>query len=59
MRRLIKREESLTSVALDLGFSAPSNFSRFFKEHTGVTPSAFRRAAGAAMPATVTGVATN
>lgn len=57
MRRLISQEESLTSVALDLGFSAPSNFSRFFKEHTGVTPSAFRRAASAAMPATVTGLA--
>lgn len=57
MRRLISKEESLTSVALDLGFSAPSNFSRFFKEHTGVTPSAFRRAASGAMPATVTGLA--
>jgi AraC-like DNA-binding protein len=32
-------------VALDLGFSAPGNFSRFFKEQTGVSPSTFRRAA--------------
>jgi AraC-like DNA-binding protein len=45
MRRLIARGESLTNLALDLGFSAPSNFSRFFKEHTGVSPSTFRRAA--------------
>lgn len=39
MRRLVDEGESLTSVALDLGFSAPGNFSRFFKEHTGVSPS--------------------
>ncbi len=35
----------LSDVAFDLGFSAPSNFSRFFKEHIGVSPSTFRRAA--------------
>lgn len=57
MRRLISEGASLTSVAVDLGFSAPSNFSRFFKEHTGVSPSTFRRAASGAMPATVTGLA--
>lgn len=57
MRRLISKGESLTSVALDLGFSAPGNFSRFFKEHTGVTPSTFRRAASGATPSTVTGLA--
>lgn len=57
MRRLIRERESLTSVALDLGFSAPSNFSRFFKEHTGVSPSTFRRAAVGATPSTVTGLA--
>lgn len=56
MRRLISKGEPLTSVALDLGFSAPGNFSRFFKEHTGVSPSTFRRAAGGAMPATMTGL---
>lgn len=57
MRRLIRERTSLTSVALDLGFSAPSNFSRFFKEHTGVSPSTFRRAAVGATPSTVTGLA--
>lgn len=46
----------LTDVALDLGFSAPGNFSRFFKEHTGVSPSIFRRAVRAPLPTTVTGV---
>lgn len=56
MRRLISQGEPLTSVALDLGFSAPGNFSRFFKEHTGVSPSTFRRAAGGAIPATMTGL---
>lgn len=45
MKRLINRRIPLTDVALDLGFSAPGNFSRFFKEHTGVSPSTFRRAA--------------
>jgi AraC-like DNA-binding protein len=57
MRRLIRERESLTDVALDLGFSAPSNFSRFFKEHTGVSPSTFRKAATGAVPSTVTGLA--
>lgn len=57
MRRLIRERESLTDVALDLGFSAPSNFSRFFKEHTGVSPSTFRKAAVGAVPSTVTGLA--
>jgi len=57
MRRLIDGSESLTTVAMDLGFSATNNFSRFFKEHTGVSPSTFRRAAVATMPATITGLA--
>jgi AraC-like DNA-binding protein len=56
MRRLIDDGEPLTSVAFDLGFSAPGNFSRFFKEHTGVSPSTFRRAAGKTLLAPVTGL---
>jgi transcriptional regulator GlxA family with amidase domain len=40
VRLLVQQEEPLTSVALDLGFSTPGNFSRFFRE-TGVTPSSF------------------
>lgn len=57
MRRLINGSEPLTTVAMDLGFSATNNFSRFFKEHTGVSPSTFRRAAITTMPATITGLA--
>jgi len=45
VRRLKCRDEPLTSVALELGFSSPGNFSRFFKEHVGVSPSTFRRVA--------------
>lgn len=54
MRR-VAQGGALTEVALDLGFSAPGNFSRFFKEHTGVSPSIFRRAVREPLPATVTG----
>ncbi len=45
INRLTRCEESLTSIALNLGFSAASNFSRFFRDHTGVTPREYRRAA--------------
>lgn len=59
VRRLVQQEEPLTSVALDLGFSSPGNFSRFFRDHMGVTPSKFRRAATGAgtAPHLLTGVA--
>ena len=56
VRRLVQQEEPLTSVALDLGFSTPGNFSRFFREHMGVTPSEFRRAATGTAPHLLTGV---
>jgi len=55
MRR-VGEGESLTAVAIDLGFSAPGNFSRFFKEHTGVSPSTYRRAATEPSLAPVTGM---
>ncbi len=58
MRR-VSEGSALTEVALDLGFSAPGNFSRFFKEHTGVSPSIFRRATrdpSPVTPVTVTGI---
>lgn len=41
--RLTSGEDSVTAMALDLGFSSPGNFSRFFKEHMGISPSRFRR----------------
>ncbi len=34
--------ESLTAVASNLGFNAQGNFTRFFRQHTGVAPSAYR-----------------
>lgn len=55
MRR-VAEGGALTEVAMDLGFSAPGNFSRFFKEHTGVSPSIFKRATRDPSPVTVTGV---
>jgi AraC-like DNA-binding protein len=57
VRRLVLREEPLTSVAMELGFSSPGNFSRFFKEHMGVSPSRFRRAAAGPESHPITGLA--
>jgi hypothetical protein len=36
-------DRPLIEVAQDLGFSAHSNFTRFFREHQGVAPSEYRR----------------
>jgi len=47
VRRLMLHGEPLTEVALELGFSSPGNFSRFFRDHMGVSPSRFRRVAAA------------
>jgi len=55
MRR-VSEGEPLTELALELGFSAPGNFSRFFKEHTGVSPSGFRRASAPRRGTSLTGV---
>jgi AraC-like DNA-binding protein len=43
MLQLAEGDATVTDLTLDLGFSAPGNFSRFFKEHTGVSPPRFRR----------------
>ena len=43
LTRLSAREENMTSMATELGFSTPGNFSRFFRDHRGVTPTAYRR----------------
>jgi AraC-like DNA-binding protein len=56
IRLLVQNEESLTAVALDLGFSTPGNFSRFFKEHMGVTPSRYRKVTAKPALYPVTGV---
>ena len=41
---------------MELGFSFPGNFSRFFKEHTGVSPSQYRRVAATPEAHPITGV---
>lgn len=56
VRRLMVRDEPITSVALELGFSSPGNFSRFFKEHMGVSPSTFRRVAATQNMNPITGI---
>jgi AraC family transcriptional regulator len=38
-------ESSICDLAFNLGFSSQSNFSRFFREHIGVSPICFRRRA--------------
>jgi AraC-like DNA-binding protein len=47
-------DRSITEIALAFGFSNPAHFSRVFRSHTGVSPSAYRHAATAAAPARVT-----
>jgi AraC family transcriptional regulator len=44
MLQMRSSQESLTSVASTLGFSAQCNFTRFFRQRTGVAPSDYRRA---------------
>jgi AraC-like DNA-binding protein len=56
IREVMNGDVPLVSVAHELGFSAASNFSRFFKEHTGVSPSDYRRAANAASVQPLTGL---
>lgn len=41
--RLCLSEIDITSISLELGFSNPGNFSRFFRDQMGVTPSLYRR----------------
>jgi AraC-like DNA-binding protein len=43
LKRLSSDTENLTNLSVDLGFSSPGNFSRFFREHTGISPSQFRQ----------------
>lgn len=40
---LLKTDSSnMSQIAFSLGFEYPNNFSKFFKTHTGLTPSSFR-----------------
>ena len=56
VRLLVQNEDPLTSVALDLGFSSPGNFSRFFRSQMGVSPSRFRRTATGRSEHLLTGI---
>ncbi|WP_349663187.1 helix-turn-helix domain-containing protein [Cellulophaga lytica] len=40
-RQLVKSEITIKELAFELGFESLSSFSRFFKKHTGVSPSKF------------------
>jgi len=46
-RQLQWSEDSLISVACNLGFTTQGNFSRFFRDHTGVPPTLYREASRA------------
>lgn len=41
-RLIIYGKDSGKAIALNLGFQEPTNFIKFFKNHTGVTPASFR-----------------
>ncbi len=43
-RALLEPDRKICSVGHALGFEAHGNFTRFFREHQGVTPSEYRRA---------------
>jgi AraC family transcriptional regulator len=41
--RLRQHQNEIGSISQDLGFSAQSNFTRFFQQHTGTSPNQYRR----------------
>ena len=43
VERLTEAKTAIDEVADELGFSAPGHFTRFFRQHLGVTPSEYRR----------------
>jgi AraC-like DNA-binding protein len=45
VKTIVHQEESLGDVGERLGFAAPGHFTRFFRDHAGVTPSEFRAVA--------------
>ena len=44
VRALSEQPKPILDLASDLGFSAASNFTRFFQQHTGIAPRNFRHA---------------
>jgi AraC family transcriptional regulator len=43
VKRLTQGGEPVGDLAHDLGFAEPGHFSRFFRQHLGITPSEYRR----------------
>lgn len=43
VQRLTQSSEAVAEISDNLGFSAPGHFSRFFREHLGITPTDYRR----------------
>ena len=43
--RLLKSEETITVIGLDLGFASQASFTRFFASNVGIAPTEYRRAA--------------
>lgn len=41
--RLRRGDEKLLAIAIDVGFTSAQHFSRWFRSHTGMTPSDFRK----------------
>ena len=41
--RLRHYDNEIGSISQELGFSAQSNFTRFFQQHTGTSPNQYRR----------------
>jgi AraC family transcriptional regulator len=42
--RLADTDSSIAAISGELGFAVPAHFTRFFRQHTSLTPSAYRRA---------------
>jgi AraC family transcriptional regulator len=44
VRKLAETDTRVAAIGEELGFAAPGHFTRFFQQHTSVTPSGYRRA---------------
>ena len=42
IRRLTEQRQPVADISYALGFSAPSHFARFFRQHIGITPTEYR-----------------
>jgi AraC-type DNA-binding domain-containing proteins len=45
-RLLVESDKSITNIALEVGFSSSSYFSRVFRKEVGLSPEAYRRLGG-------------